>query len=113
MSKSKIRFFPGTIQGRWSVVLIIIMLFLFFTGFLFRSLIYKSVSAGSSIPADLISRPFLVFSMLLGMASGTSGFITGIFAFVRKKDNAVLVYLSVLAGGFIILIVAGELLLKL
>jgi hypothetical protein len=47
--------------------------------------------------------------MLAGMAAGISGFITGLFAIVKQKENALLVYVSTVIGGLIMLFLVGEL----
>jgi hypothetical protein len=46
--------------------------------------------------------------MLAGMAAGVSAFIVGLLAIVRRKENALLVYVSTVIGALFVLYLAGE-----
>ena len=81
---------------------------LFIIGTSFTNLLYKSVPAGVSIPADIFARPALAPSMLSGMVAGISAFFTGILAIIRQKESAVLVYISTTIGTLIVLFLVGE-----
>ena len=109
MAERSWRLMPGNKLGRWSVGLIAVMPILFFIGSSFTHSLYESVPAGRTILADITSRPFLSLTMLAGMAAGISGFITGLLAIVKQKENALLVYVSTLIGGLLILYLVGEL----
>jgi hypothetical protein len=100
---------PGNKLGRWSVGLIVVMPILFVVGSSFSGSIYESVPAGGTIPADLAARPYLVLTMLAGMATGILGFITGLLAIVKQKENALLVYISTVIGGLLTLYLISEL----
>ena len=95
--------------GRWSVGLIVAMPILFIIGTSFTNSLYKSVPAGDTILADIAVRPVLALSMLAGMVAGTSAFITGLLAII-KKENALLVYISGIIGALLLLFLAGEIL---
>ena len=100
---------PRTTLGKWTVGLIAAMPILFVLGSSFSSSVYESVPAGRTIPADIAARPLLALTMLAGMGSGISAFIVGILVIVKKRENALLVYVSTLIGGLLILFLAGEL----
>jgi len=109
MSVKTWRVIPGDSLGRWSVGLVAVMPILFFIGSTFLSSLYESVPAGRTILADITARPFLALAMLSGMASGISGFITGLLAIVKQKDKTFLVYISTVIGGLLTLYLIAEL----
>ena len=109
MKKQPWTIIPKTTLGKWSVGLIVAMLLLFIVGMSFTNSLYRSVSAGGTILADIAARPALALTMLAGMAAGISGFITGLLAIVKQKENALLVYVSTVIGGLIMLFLVGEL----
>lgn len=108
MANRSLRILPATALGKWSVGLMIVMPILFIIGSSFAGLLYPSVPAGGTIFADIAARPALALTMLAGMGSGISGFITGFLAIIRKKDHSLLVYVSTLIGVLLILFLAGE-----
>ena len=108
MSERSWRVMPGNRLGRWSVGLIAVMPILFVIGFSLSRSLYESIPAGRTILADIAARPFLALTMLAGMAAGISGFITGLLAIVKQKENALLVYISTVIGGLLILFLVGE-----
>ncbi len=110
MKKESWKILPITKLGKWSVGLIVAMLILFIIGSSLTSSLYESVSSGDTILADIAARPALALSMLAGMAAGISAFITGLLAIIRKRDNALLVYISSLIGALLILFLAAEIL---
>ena len=97
-----------TTLGKWSIGLILAMPILFAMGMSFTNSLYKSVPAGNTILADIISRPALAIAMLAGFAAGISAFITGLMAIFKQKERAILVYLSSLVGAALILYIIGE-----
>ena len=109
MSERSWRLIPGTSLGRWSVGLIAVMPILFVIGSSFSGSLYETVPAGRTILADIAARPFLALSMLAGMAAGITGFITGLLAIVKQKQNAPLVYVSTVIGGLLTLFLISEL----
>lgn len=94
--------------GRWSVGLIVVMPILFAIGSSFSGTLYNSIPAGNTIPADIAARPFLALTMLAGMAAGIAGFVTGLTAIVKRKEHAILVYISTVIGGLLILYLLAE-----
>ena len=108
MSERSWRVMPGNRLGRWSVGLTAVMPILFVIGSSFSGSLYESIPAGRTILADIAARPFLALTMLAGMAAGISGFITGLLAIVKQKENALLVYISTVIGGLLILFLVGE-----
>lgn len=106
----KIYFIPKTTLGRWSLGLIIAVPILFFIGSFFRNLLYVSVPAGDTILEDIARRPALALTMLAGMASGISAFITGLIAVIKKRERGLLVYISTTMGFLLILFLLGEIL---
>ena len=98
---------PKTKSGKWSVGLILAMPILFFSGGFMANTLYKGVPADSII-GDLSGRPLLSLSMLAGIVSGISAFVTGIVALVKQKERALLTYLPIIFGGMLVLLLLGE-----
>jgi len=101
---------PKTQLGKWSAGLIIAMFLLFIVGSSFANSLYQSVPAGETILADIVVRPALALTMLAGMISGILAFIEGLIAIARKKERAVLVYISSFIGALLVLFLSGEIL---
>lgn len=99
---------PITMFGKWSVGLILVMPILFVIGTSFADSLYESVPAGRTIPADIVARPALALTMLAGMVSGVSAFVTGLLAIIKHKENALAVYGSVAIGTLLVLFLIGE-----
>lgn len=108
MKERSLRFPPGTTPGWWSIGLIIAMPILFAVGSSFSDTLYEAIPAGKTILADISARPFLALTMLAGMATGVSAFITGLISLLKQKEKALLVYASTLIGGLFILYLAAE-----
>jgi Na+/melibiose symporter-like transporter len=106
----KVRFSPKTRLGKWSLGLIVAMPILFFVGASFTNSLYESVPAGNTILEDITKRPALALTMLAGMVSGISAFITGLTAIIKKKERAPLVYISTIVGALLLLFLIGEIL---
>lgn len=105
----KTDFLPKNILGKWSLGLIVAMLVLFFLGPSLSNLFYQSVPAGKTILEDIFKRPALALPMVLAMLCGILAFISGLFAIIKKKERALLVYLSTTIGAFLIFFLFGEL----
>jgi len=99
---------PSTRLGWWSVGLIVAMPILFIIGTSLTNTLYESVPAGETILADIAKRPALALSMLAGMVAGISALITGLLAIIRRKENALLVYVSTVIGALLMLFLTGE-----
>ena len=104
------KFIPVSQLGKWSVGLIAAMPLIFIIGISFAHPLYESVPTGDNILLDITKRPILALTMLTGMISGIMGFITGLTAIIRKKEKAVLVYISSLIGALFIFFLIGEIL---
>lgn len=89
-------------------MLIIAMPILFAIGSSFRDTLYESVSSGDTILEDISKRPALALTMLAGMASGVSAFVTGLIAILKQKERTVLVYVSTVISALLILFLFGE-----
>ena len=109
MSERSWRLMPRTTLGTWTVGLFAAMPILFVIGSSFSSSLYESVPAGRTILADVAARPFLALTMLAGMVAGISAFIVGLLVIVKKKENAILVYVATVIGGLLTLFLVGEL----
>jgi len=81
---------PTTPLGKCSVWLIIAMLILFAVGKLF--------------PEDGI---IFTLTMIAVMTAGISSFITGLLAVLRRKEKALLAFVSTLIGALLIWILIG------
>ena len=109
MSERSWRLMPKTTLGMWTIGLIAVMPILFVVGSSYLSSLYESVPAGRTILGDLAARPYLALTMLAGMFAGIAAFITGILAIVKRKEKALLVYLSTMIGGLQTLFLVSEL----
>ena len=99
---------PYTVFGKWSLGLAIVMIAFFFIGSSAVSVLYPAAQAGNTITEDFANRPALAISMLLGMAAGILGFITGVVAFAKQHERSSLVYLSTLIGAALLFFLLGE-----
>ncbi len=106
----KINLVPKSGPGRWSVGLIVIVPILFYVGMSSAGL-YASVTAGKTIPQDIIARPGVALPMLAGFVSGIWAFFAGIIGITRKKDLSVLAIISTASGFLVLLWVIAEILL--
>ena len=93
----RLSFIPKTTLGRWSVGLIVVMPIFFYIGMSFVSF-YEYISAGKTIPQDIIARPGIALPMLAGFISGIVAFLTGIIGIIKKKDFSILILLSTAIG---------------
>ena len=109
MSERSWTLMPRTTLGMWTVGLAVAMPILFIIGSSFSKSLYDSVPAGRNILADIAARPFLALTMLAGMVAGILAFFVGLLAILKKKENALLVYVSTVIGGILTLYLVGEL----
>lgn len=99
---------PKTNLGKWSVGLIPAMFALFVIGTSLANSLYDSVPAGNSLFDDILSRPALALSMLIGFGAGITALVTGLIGIIKHKERAVLVYLSTLVGLAVTFFVIAE-----
>ena len=99
---------PKTNLGKWSVGLILVMFVLLFIGSSLTDSLYESVPAGDTLFADIIGRPALALSMLVGFGAGISALVTGLISILKKKERALLVYVSTLVGAALTLFLIAE-----
>ena len=99
---------PKTNLGKWSIGLILTMFILFVFGTSLADSLYESVPAGGTILADIVSRPALAISMLVGFGAGISALVTGLISIIKQKERALLVYLSTLVGAGLTLFLIAE-----
>ena len=99
---------PKTKLGKWSVILIPLMFVLFFVGSSLTNTLYEGVSAGGTILKDIISRPVLALTMLTGFAAGVTALVLGLISIIKKKERALLVYLSTLVGAGLTVFLIAE-----
>jgi hypothetical protein len=92
---------PKTKLGKWSIILIPAMVILIFVGTSLANSLYESVPAGDTFFEDIITRPLLAISMLVGFGSGISAFVTGLISIIKQKERAVLVFISTLIGAVV------------
>jgi len=99
---------PKTNLGKWSIGLILAMFLLFVFGSSLTDTLYESVPAGGTILEDIVSRPALAISMLVGFGAGISALVTGLISIIKHKERAVLVYGSTLIGAALTLFLIAE-----
>jgi undecaprenyl pyrophosphate phosphatase UppP len=97
-------FMPKSKLGKWSVWLIPAMVILFLIGLSLPTILYKSVPAGDSPISDIMNRPALAISMLLGFGAGCAAFVTGLISIIKKKERAFFVYVCTLIGAVVIVL---------
>lgn len=102
---------PKTNLGKISVILILLFPIFTYMGMLLTNC-YQSVPAGKTILEDIISRPGVAMSMLLGFISGILAFFTGLYAIVKNKDYSILVFISSIVGFFVLLWFLLEIILQ-
>lgn len=98
---------PKMALGKLAIVLILLCPALFLVGRLFLNL-YASVPSGETVLEDIVKRPAVSVSMLLGMVSGIAAFIVGAVSIFKLEERSFLVYLATAAGGLVLLFVAAE-----
>jgi len=102
LNNMRLGFIPKTFLGKWSVALIVAMPIFFYIGMSFVDF-YESVSAGKTIPHDIIIRPGVALPMLAEFVCGMAAFFTGIIGIIRRKDYSVLIFISTTMGFFTLL----------
>ena len=99
----RVNFVPKTILGIWSVSLIIAF-FAFFASF------FVLVATGQRGGETFFSNPALTIPMLFAASCGVAAFITGLIGIIKSRERAILVYLSVAIGFFVLFYLLAEIL---
>lgn len=99
----KVSILPRTMLGKWSIGLIG-GLFLFFA--LLRVLVAFGQRGGETFFSNLA----LAIPGLLAGTCGIAAFFTGIIGIIFRKERAVLVFLAVIIGLFVLVFCLGEVL---
>jgi hypothetical protein len=99
----RVNFMPKTLLGRWSAGLIA-GFFLFLVSFLL--LVASGQRGGDTFFSNLV----LTVPILLAGTCGVSAFLTGLIGIIRSKERAILVYLAVAIGFFVLFFWLGEIL---
>lgn len=99
---------PKTRTGKWSVWLVPAMVLLFFIGFSLADTLYAATPAGDTIFADIVSRPALALSMLVGFGAGVSAFVIGLISLIKQKERSALVFISTLIGAALTVFLIAE-----
>jgi hypothetical protein len=101
-----IRLMPATRWGRWSAAAV--------AGFIiFFGLANVAIALGQPGGDTFFSNPLIAVPMLLAGLAGAAAFCTGLYGLVRSRERSVLVFITTLAGLFVILFFIGELALPL
>jgi hypothetical protein len=103
MEELKIGFIPKTKLGKWSVGSMLGF-------FLFFGLLNLFIALGERGGDTFFSNLLLAIPGLLAALSGIAAFVIGVVSIIKSKERAVLVFVAVILGSFILLFVAAELL---
>ena len=103
-TKSRITVLPKSVPGKWSLGLIVLF-FLLYGLFMFLVMVL-----GQRGGDTFFSNLFLAVPGLLMAASGIAAFFTGIFGVVKRRERAILVFVSTAIGFFILLFCSAEIL---
>lgn len=97
-------FFPKTKLGKWSVLLIILFFLMLFVFWVLVGLV--GMRGGETFFSNI---PLALTGISMAIL-GISSFFTGIISIIKKKERAVLVFISTVIGLFILWFVSAELL---
>jgi len=104
-----VKVLPKSVLGKFSVGFILLAPLLFQIGNSFVTMLYDSVPSGDTIFQDLQGRPLLVIAMLLGNLSAILSFLFGILGVIKKRERALLVYISTVLGGLFTIFIIMQL----
>ena len=79
-----------------------------FIGLYLPPIFYESAPGSNSLLDDIVNRPLLALSMLVGVGAGISALITGLVAIVKRKERALLVFGSTMVGAGLTLFLIAE-----
>ena len=97
----KIILTPKTKLGKWSIGLIV-------SFFAFLWIFYLLVAAGERGGATFFSNLKLTIPMLIAAGSAVASFFTGLISIIKRKERAILVFISSLIGLLVLIYVILE-----
>ena len=103
-TRSRVTVLPKSVPGKWSLGLIVAF-FLLYGLFMFMVVVL-----GQRGGDTFFSNLYLTIPGLLMAASGIAAFFAGIFGVIRKRERAILVFVSTAIGFFILLFCSAEIL---
>lgn len=92
---------PKSFLGKLSVILIIAFLFLFI---IFQLLVFTGQKGGETFFDNLL----LTTPIFLAGVCAITAFFTGIISLIKKRERAILVYISTLIGLLVLWFILGE-----
>ena len=99
----QIKFFPKTNLGKYSLGLLIIFFICLGIFFLFCRL-------GEKGGDTFFSNLKLTIPYCLAAIAGITSFFTGIISVIKNKERAIIVFLSIIIGSFVLFWVLAEIL---
>lgn len=105
-------FLPQTKLGKWALGLVFLWPILTILGSVIANSIYSGIEAGDGIIDDLIVRPFLAVTMLMGIACGLVSFALSLGAIFKGKEHSILTFITLLIGLFLATLLIGETFVK-
>ena len=103
----RITILPKSSLGRWSVVLAAAFILLFVILQIFYTSVHRNPVTNPGSPS-----PFILIGVVAEYISGIASFVTGLISLIKRKERAILVFLVVAVGSFVLLFLVGELLLE-
>ncbi len=91
----RISYKPSTIQGKWSVRLIVISI-------LFFIVLSSFIASGQRGGDTFFSNLLLAIPMLVAAILAVCAFFTGIIGIFRNRERAVFVFISTALGFFVL-----------
>ena len=103
----RISVLPKTTLGRWSVVSAAAFVLLFVLLQIFYTSVHRNPVTNPGSPS-----PFILIGVVAEYISGIASFVTGLISLIKRKEQAILIFLVVILGSFALLFLLGELLLE-
>ena len=91
----RISYKPSTVQGKWSVRLIVVSI-------LFFIVLSSFIASGQKGGDTFFSNLSLAIPMLVAAILAVCAFITGILSIIRNRERAVFVFISTAFGFFVL-----------
>ncbi len=97
----KIKLFPRSKYGKWSIYSILAFA-------IFLAVFFLLVESGERGGATFFSNLKLTIPFLAAAVLGIAAFFNGLFAVFKTKDHSILVYISIIIGLFVLIFLIGE-----